>query len=129
MSGILNTGLSFWQFVGVIATFVATFIAIKVSLSFDVNKYLDSRKKAYMVKLRNACTHVDFVKAHGNIVVRTLFVSPPGTVQWQCQRCGVAKFMQDGELESYRDYYVENPDEYRKREKRFLKLAKKAGII
>ena len=85
MNGILNTGLDFWQLIIAIITIVFSFVAIKISLNFDLNKYLDSRRDSYTQKLKNACTHVQLKPTDdGHIQGQSLYVSPPGTFQWQC---------------------------------------------
>jgi hypothetical protein len=37
--------------------------------------------------------------------------------------------MQDGEVERQAEYYLKNPDDFRKQTKKFSKLLKKAGQV
>jgi 5-bromo-4-chloroindolyl phosphate hydrolysis protein len=130
MSGILNTGLQFWQLITAILTVVLGVVAIRISLTLDINKYLEGRRKSYIPKIRNACTHLSFTKGDdGQIGVQSYFISPPGTLQWQCQRCGMIKYQQDGDFERDVEYYSKNIDEYKKKNKRFNKLLKKSGMV
>jgi uncharacterized C2H2 Zn-finger protein len=123
----VNTGLSFWQIVGVIFAITASIIAVKITLSFDFNKYLDRKDKKIVQKLKNACTHMEMTPLNNNqFEFRSLFESPPGTHQWQCQRCGLIR-NHDNDYEKRAEYYANNPDEYIKRNKKFEKLLKKNG--
>jgi hypothetical protein len=130
MNGVFNTGLHFWQIIVGILTVVFGFVAVRISLSFDLNKYLESRRGSYTQKLRNACTHVRLEPVNdGQIQARSLFISPPGTMQWQCQRCGTLRYQQDGEFEKEVQYYLDNIDDYHKKNKKFAKLLKKSGQV
>lgn len=130
MNGIFNSGLQFWQLVTAIVLLVFSVIAIKITFTFDINKYLADRKKAFIPKLQNACTHISFSKTNeGKLVANSYFISPPGTLQWQCQRCRVITDQQGGDFDHEVEYFVSHPDIYKKREKRFSKLLKKSGMV
>ncbi len=130
MNGILNTGLNFWQFIVAIFTIVFSFVAIKISFNFDLNKYLESRRDSYTQKLKNACTHVQLKPTNdGQIQGQSLYVSPRGTIQWQCQRCGNVTHDLGDEFQGAVSYYLKNIDEYHKKNKRFSKLLKKSGQV
>ena len=133
MNGIFNTGLSFWQAVGLILTFAASVIAVKVTFSFDFNKYLERRDDKYTQKLKNACTHMlmDFAgQEDGRPIYKfqSLFESPSGTLQWQCQRCGLVR-NHSNDYEERAEYYAKNPEKYMEQAKKFQKLLKKNGIL
>ena len=131
MNGILGTGLLFWQAIVLILTIVAGFVVVRISLKFDLNKYLEHRQKLNHQKIRNACPHMELAPSDdGKIAVRSFFVSPPGTMQWQCQKCGLIKYATaEDEHERLANYYVENIDVYNKKMKKFSKLLKKSGQI
>jgi hypothetical protein len=130
MNGVVNTGLTFWQLIGAIIALVLGVITIRIGIKFDLNRYLENRQKSNMQKLKNACTHLELIPTQDNqLEVRSFLVSPPGTLQWQCQRCGLVKHMADDEYERMANYYMNNLDEYHKKNKRFHKLLKKSGQI
>jgi hypothetical protein len=130
MNGIPNTGLEFWQLIVAIFAVVFSIVAIRISFRFDLNKYLESRRQSYTQKLRSACTHVELSPADdGKIQARSLYISPPGTIQWQCQRCGHIAYQQEDEFEKQVYYYLNNIDQYHKKNKRFSKLLKKSGMV
>ncbi len=123
------TNLTFWQLLSVIFAMTFGAIAVKISLAFDVNKFLETRRKTNSQKVKNACTHMELIPADdGRLEVRSFFVSPPGTLQWQCQRCGLIKYLDGGEVERMADFYIKNPEEYNRRNKRFVKLLKRSGV-
>lgn len=131
MSGVFNTGLNFWQFIGFFVLAVISIIAIRIS--FDINKFLERRDKKMQQKLKNACTHMIMEDKGGDgdkplFVVHSLFESPPGTCQWQCQRCGLIKNNND-DFNQRAEYFAKHPDVYLEQQKRFQKLLKKSGMI
>jgi len=134
MGGIFNTGLSFWQLVVLLAAFTASVIAVKITFNFDLNKFLDRRDKRLDKKIKNTCTHIqmEFIKKDERGMpeykIQSLFESPPGTHQWQCQKCGLVRNHNNDYEEQY-EYYAENADEYIKRNRKFQKLIKKAGAV
>lgn len=125
----LKPGLTFEQIlILLVIAFIGT-IALKFTFNFDINKYIESRKEQKLQQLKNACTHHKVIKHGEEYGLQSLFVSPPGTVQWQCQRCGIAKYFVDGELDNMTNYYLNNFEEYTKLEKKFKKLLKKSKLI
>lgn len=128
MSGVFNTGFSFWQLIVAIITLVFSFIAVRISLNFDINKYLERRDNKNMQKLKNACTHLEMIPLEDNqFQVQSLFESPSGTLQWQCQRCGLVR-NHNNDYESKAEYFAKHPDEYLKQNNKFSKLLKKCGM-
>ena len=132
MNGILNTGLSFWQLISGVILLTFSAIAIKITFNFDFNKYLERRDKRLDQKIKNTCTHMNMEligRGEGDKAqysFQSLFESPPGTSQWQCQRCGLIR-NHDNDYEKRAEYYAQNPDEYIKMNKKFHKLLKKNG--
>lgn len=130
MNVVLNTGLTFWQLFSTLIALVISFVAIKVTLNFDLNRYLENRQKTLMMKLKNFCTHMDLtLRDDGKIEVKSFFISPPGTLQWQCQRCGLMKHQNDDSEQRMADFYIKNPDEYQKKNRMFTKLLRKSGLL
>ena len=71
-------------FLGII---VATF-ALKMVISFDVNKWIERRDKRRKEKLRLLCPHADADFIDGQPVVKSTMSTSFGTIRWTCQRCG-----------------------------------------
>lgn len=129
-NGILNSGLSFSQVAVLLMIAIIGTIAIRFTFNLDLNKLFHDRAQKNLSQLKNACPHVELIP-HGNdqMESRSLFISPPGTIQWQCQRCGVIKYFQDGEIEAMQEYYVNHIDEYNEAMKKFQKLLKRGKHI
>lgn len=133
MNGILNTGLDFWQFLAVILCLALSVIAIKITFNFDINKYLERRDEKHVQKLKNACTHIVMVgerQENGRPLYgfQSLFESPSGTLQWQCQRCGLIR-NHDNDYDARAEYYAKNPEKYIEQTKKFQKILKKSGMV
>lgn len=131
MDGLFNTGVTFWEFVGGVVLLAFSAIAIKITFSFDLNKYLERKDKRLNQKIKNSCTHMrmelmDEKDGKPLFSFQSLFESPPGTHQWQCQRCGLVK-NHDNDYEKRAEYWAKNPDEYTKKNKKFQKLIRKSG--
>ncbi len=131
MSGIFNTGMTYWQFIGGIVALAFSVVAVKIAIKFDLNKYLERKDKKLDLKMKNTCTHV-YMELAGQedgiplYKFESLFESPSGTLQWQCQRCGLVR-NHNNDYEAHAQYYAQNPNEYTKKNKKFQKLLKKNG--
>ncbi len=121
-------GIDFNQLIILILVLVFSAIAVKLTITFDLNKFLTDRKKSKLNKLRNACTHHNVVKEGDEYGLQSLFVSPPGTLQWQCQQCGAVRYFADGERERMTKYYLDNFEEFTEAQKKFQKLLKKSKL-
>lgn len=128
MSGVLNTGLSFWEFVGLFILAVISIIAIRIS--FDINKFLDRRDANNLIKLKNACPHFSLILLESNeFEVRSLYYKPFGTLNHFCRQCGRENPLDLEQHERDANYYVKNPSKLAKDQEKFTKLAKKAGKV
>ena len=127
---VLGTGLTFTQLIISLLVLIVGTIAVKISFNFDINKYLKEKQGRYSAKCKNACVHFEFVPQGDSILVNSFFVSPPGTLNYICQRCGLIRIHlnQDAHQRSI-DYYIKNIKEYNKQNKRFHKLLKKSGNV
>lgn len=130
-NGVFGTGLSFVQLIVALVVFFGGIIAVKITFNFDINKYLEARQKSFKAKCQNACLHFEFIKNSENqIEARSFFVSPSGTLNHICQKCGLVRLHIDrDEFERQCRYYLENFKAYEKRNKKFNKLLKKAGQV
>lgn len=128
-SGVFGTGLSFGEFITTTLVLIGGIVAVRLSFSFDINKYMDSKQEKLKAKAQNACTHFEFVRNNnGDVEARSFFVSPPGTLNYICQTCTVIRLHLDTEVQQREiEYYAKNINEYNKMKKKFQKLLKKAG--
>lgn len=129
MNGVFNTGITFWQLLVLMITAVLTVVAVKIAVNFDINKFLERKDKRLDRKIKNICPHVEIAqedKEHFSI--KSLFESPPGTHQWQCQRCGLVRNHNNDYEKEYK-YWGEHIKEYKERTKKFEKLLKKGGAL
>jgi len=130
VNGVLNSGLTFWQIVLLLVIAIIGVITIRFSFTFDINKSKEAKQSSYRQKIMNACPHVKVISnENGEYGLQSTYISPPGTMQWQCQRCGHATYKQDNEFEVRVQYYVDHIDDFNKQNKKFKKLLKKAGMI
>ena len=129
VNGVFNTGLSFWELIGLIGATVLAIVTIKVVISFDINKFLERKDKRLDSKIKNICPHVEIAHAGDKqFSIQSLFESPPGTHLWQCRRCGLIR-NNGGDYEKEYVYWGEHIDEYLNRMKEFEKLLKKGGAL
>ena len=54
------------------------------------------------------------------------YVSPPGTLAWQCQVCGQVTYDEEG-MDKSGDYWAKNPQHLLDRLKKMKKAASKLG--
>lgn len=131
MNNILSTGISFWEMIGGIFAIAISIIAVKIAISFDVNKYLERKDRKLAQRIKNTCPHIymellgdDGGKPTYNF--QSFFEKPYGALQWQCQCCGTVK-NHNNDYGKLAEYYAEKPDEYVKKNIKFKKLLKKSG--
>ena len=128
MDGVFNSGLSFWQFVGLFTLTVVSIIAIRIT--FDLNKFLERRDNNNLTKLKNACPHFTLVMLEGReFEVRSLFYKPMGTLDYVCRQCGLQTALDFEQHERQAGYYVAHPEELVKDQEKLTKLAKRSGKI
>ena len=93
---------------------------VKIGISFDINAWMKHKSKNNEHKLRMLCTHTQITLKNDNIEVKSLFISPPGTIEWICTRCNTRIY--DSDLPNQLiEFYVSNIDTYMKKEKKFKK--------
>ncbi len=113
-----------------IITIAVAIVAIKITFSFDINKYLNDKKDEAKNKAKNSCTHIDLRQVSWNIILESSFISPAWTNLWFCQKCWLQKhYVNEGQESERIQYYIDNPKEYLKQEKRFEKYLKKAWFL
>ena len=101
-------------------------IAFRIAFKFDINRWIENRRKVREKQFKSLCPHVDIWTDHGKVCAKSLFVSPPGTLAWVCQRCGMQHYSKD-HIEDMTRYWLEHPDEYIARLCKIEKLGRKLG--
>ncbi len=103
-------------------------IAIRISFKFDLNKYLENRRKIKLDQLKNICPHGRFIKKGGEFALESFFSSPVGTLKWICSQCGCIVDHED-DVNRINERYLKNPSLVFKKQKRFMKKAKRLKIV
>ena len=95
-----------------------------------LNEYLKRRDKKLKGKIKNYCTHANIKNFDDVIGIESSFISPSGTTNWICEKCGLQIYHLDkkGEKRKF-EYFFKNPKKFKKQEKKFQKLLKKAGFL
>lgn len=116
------------KFALIVVITLAIIAIFRFGLKFDLNKYFDSRKKRHLKLARLECPHMTFSKTDGGIVAESLFVSPYGTLSYQCKQCGliVDCLPSDDEFKRMAKSFGKDPDSYNKRMQRFMRHMKKS---
>lgn len=112
---------------GIIFACVMLFIMTVFAVKFDLNKYLESRKKKHLSIAQNLCLHMEPFVDGKNVGFKPFLFSPSGTTAYYCQRCGSCfMYVDEKDLKRQMEYYAEHPKEYKKRLKKYNKHMKKA---
>lgn len=87
------------------------------------------KKRQLEARFKNTCPHAT-VERHGEeFMLRSLFVSPSGTLDWICQQCNLVTH----DVSIYHDGFSNaGPDDYMrvmKKQEAFRKLARKHGYV
>ncbi len=119
--------MEWWQ---ILILIIAGAIAVRFSfnLKFDLNRYLEERRKTKLDQLKNICPHckIEFVE-DGRVGVQSYFSSPPGTYKYVCSRCHLIVESED-KVKKMGENYAKDPKRFLKNEKRFYKKIKKLGL-
>ena len=103
--------------------------AIRFSFKFDLNKFLENRRKIKLDQLKNICPHGRIIDIKGNqISFESLFSSPMGTHKWICSQCGCIVDHED-DVNRINEKYSKNPSMILDKQKRFIKEAKRLKIV
>lgn len=131
MFGIFGTTISFWQALVLLVTIIIGAIAIKVVFTVDINKYLEGKQNRLAGKAMNTCTHVQLIRtaADSSFSFQSYFVSPPGTSAWRCQKCQLTRWEPGGDFDREAEFYMKNLEVFKRRNKKFNKILKKAGLL
>lgn len=116
-------------FLEILILIIVGAFAIRFSFKFDLNKFLENRRKIKLDQLKNICPHGRVIDVNGNqIRFESLFSSPVGTVKWICSQCGCIVDHED-DVNRINERYSKNPSMILDKQKRFIKEAKKLKIV
>src|SRR3989344_5637879 len=121
--------MTFLEILILIFAIALSIIAIRISLKFDMNKFLENRRKIKLSQLKNICPHGRIIDITGNQVkFESLFSSPVGTPKWICSQCGCIVDHED-DVNRINEKYNKNPSMILDKQKIFIKEAKKLKIV
>ncbi|MFH1505985.1 MAG: hypothetical protein ABIE94_03255 [archaeon] len=121
--------MTFLEILLLILTIVFSIIAIRISFKFDLNRYLENRRKIKIDQLKNICPHGRIIDVTGNEVkFESFFSSPVGTTKCVCSQCGLVVDSKD-EVNRITKPLLKNPDYFIERHRKFVKQAKKLKIV
>ena len=92
---------------------------------FDINKWLEERRKRKILRIQSICPHVYIKKEGERYSIESFVFTVPGTVQWQCHKCKMIFEIKPTYLDQEFLYWIKNPKELRKRMEKTDKLIKK----
>ena len=101
----------------------------KLTATFDINKWLQSKTERRERQIRQLCTHTDIEWLDdGRLHVTSRMHSPPMTIEWICGGCGFHT-PEQGFPQAAIQHWGRYPDEWLKREKKRHSIAKKLGWV
>ena len=115
--------------IGGLVVVILSIVAIRLTLKFDVNKWQERMDRKATLRLQNICPHfsVEYNNAANQFVFESFFVSPSLTTNWICSQC---EMVIPSNLMIPK--YPTSLKEIKKvveAQKKFIKLAKKAGLL
>ena len=121
--------MNFYQIIILIIVGVVSIIAVRISFKFDLNKYLENRRKIKIDQLKNICPHgrITNVTNKGVITFEPFFVSPSGTMDYICSQCNAV--IGKEHINRINEGYGKNPSIVFEKQKKFTKKAKKLKIL
>jgi len=119
--------MNFVELLILIMVIALSIIAIRFSFSFDINKFLEDRRKIKLNQLKNICPHGKMDLKDDKLIFQSFFSSPPGTLNYFCSRCGLIVSSEE-EVNRITESLLKKPDSYLKKEKKFVKQAKRLKL-
>jgi hypothetical protein len=119
--------MTFIEILILLIVLVLSIIVIRISFKFDINKFIEDRRKIKLNQLKNVCPHTTGIVEGNQIILESLFISPPGTIQWQCQQCGLI-LGSEIEVQRITNGYQKDPMIILTKQKEFNKKAKKLKL-
>lgn len=119
-----------WWFIPLtILSLAFLIIAVRIAVSFDINKWMESKRAVQEEKLKNICPHVYISSPNGRkIRLISHFHSPSGTIAYVCNQCGFITW--DSSVpDMLLMQWGQNPSELIKQQKKFIRLARRMRKI
>lgn len=118
--------MNFYQIIVII---IVSAIAIRISFKFDLNRFLENRRRIKLDQLKNICPHCKIeILDKNQVKVESYFLSPMGTPKWICSQCGCVVESQE-DVERICKNYANDLKRFLKNEKRFIKQMKKLKLV
>src|SRR3989344_8262543 len=84
-------------------------IAIRISFKFDINRFLENRRKIKLDQMKNICPHGHFLPHEENtFLFESYFLSPAGTTRWICSQCSCIVESEE-DIKRISEMYSQNP--------------------
>ena len=116
------------NFYETLALIVISAIAIRFTFKFDLNRYLENRRKIKINQLMNICPHGRIIDLTENQAkFESFFSSPIGTLKWVCSQCNCIVDHED-DVNRINEKYQNNPVLVLEKQEKFIKEAKKLKI-
>lgn len=107
---------------------IAGAIALRISFKFDLNRFLENRRKIKIDQLKNICPHCRIeILDNKKGKIEPYFHTPFGTTNYVCSRCGCVVPSEEDAIRICKNY-AKNPKRFLKNEKRFIKQMKKLKL-
>lgn len=121
--------MTFLEILVLIIVIALSIIVVRISFKFDINRFLENRRKIKIDQLKNICPHMKISSDNGNnFSMQSFFSSPFGTLMWACSQCGLIVGSEE-DVNRLMEPYKNNLKSYLKRQKEFIKKAKKLNIL
>lgn len=72
---------------------ISVIAVLKLGIKFDLNELFYTKKSRHLSLARLNCPHTRLAPEKGGMSYRSLFVCPPGTLNWVCTQCGTVTHM------------------------------------
>ena len=116
---------NFVQVVSIVVLILVGIVVVRFAISFDVNAWLQERSNRRRDSLKLLCPHTEiWVNERNELIVKSYFQSPSGTLDWICSKCQLRTHSQELPDE-IANYYAQNPKIYSKKLNQFEKRIKK----
>ena len=120
--------MNFSQIITLIVVMGVSIIAIRISFKFDLNRFLENKRKIKIDQLKNICPHgrITNITDDGMMTFEPFFVSPIGTMDYICSQCNVVVGKEH--VNRINEGYKDNPSIVFKKQKKFVKKAKRLKL-
>ena len=121
--------MNLYEIILLILVIVVSIVAIRISFKFDINKYLEHRRKIKLDQLKNICPHMRIsLNKDNSFLFESYFASPIGTTKYICTQCGCVVESEE-EVNRLMEPYKKQPNLYLEKQKEFIKKAKKLKLV